>query len=102
MGFAPTHQLLAAETGIGAQDDSYFRPHRAHLRYDGTDSAIAVPFGSVADMRAAFEAAYRQRYSFLIDGAQLIAEVASVEAIGRSDAFTAIPAGAARGTMTPA
>ncbi|MDW3683826.1 hydantoinase B/oxoprolinase family protein [Cupriavidus sp. CV2] len=70
--------------GVAAERIDTIR--RVHLRYDGTDSAIAVPFGSVAQMRAAFEAAYRQRYSFLIDGAQLIAEVASVEAIGRSDA----------------
>ena len=59
---------------------------RVHVRYAGTDSAIAVPFGSVAQMREAFEAAYRQRYSFLMDGAALIVEVASVEAIGLSDA----------------
>ncbi|MFJ2995313.1 hydantoinase B/oxoprolinase family protein [Pandoraea sp. NPDC087047] len=59
---------------------------RVHVRYAGTDSAIAVPFGSVEQMRAAFEAAYRQRYSFLMDGAALIVEVASVEAIGLSDA----------------
>lgn len=59
---------------------------RVHVRYAGTDSAIAVPFGDVVQMRSAFEAAYRQRYSFLMDGAALIVEVASVEAIGRSDA----------------
>ncbi|VVE65934.1 5-oxoprolinase [Pandoraea anapnoica] len=59
---------------------------RVHVRYAGTDSAIAVPFGSVAQMRDAFETAYRQRYSFLMDGAALIVEVASVEAIGLSDA----------------
>src|SRR5438128_10849717 len=37
MAFAPTHQLLATETGIGAQNDSYFRPRRSHLRYDSLD-----------------------------------------------------------------
>src|SRR6266581_1287023 len=37
MAFAPTHQLLATETGIGAQNDSYFRPRRSHLRYDTLD-----------------------------------------------------------------
>src|SRR6266571_9441372 len=47
MGFAPTHQLLAAETGIGAQDDSYFRPHRSHLRYDSLDLFQATR-GSIA------------------------------------------------------
>jgi len=69
---------------------------RVHVRYAGTDSAIAVPFGDVAQMRAAFEAAYRQRYSFLMDGAALIAEVASVEAIGHSDAPVDITPLAAR------
>ncbi|MGC7405647.1 hydantoinase B/oxoprolinase family protein [Pandoraea pneumonica] len=69
---------------------------RVHVRYAGTDSAIAVPFGDVPQMRAAFEAAYRQRYSFLMDGAALIAEVASVEAIGHSDAPVDITPLAAR------
>ena len=39
---------------------------RVHLRYEGTDSALVVPFGSVAEMQAAFEAAYRQRFAFLM------------------------------------
>ena len=38
---------------------------RVHVRYDGTDTALVVPFGDVAAMRAAFEAAYRQRFAFL-------------------------------------
>ncbi|AJC20332.1 hydantoinase B/oxoprolinase family protein [Pandoraea pulmonicola] len=74
---------------------------RVHVRYAGTDSALAVPFGDVAQMRAAFEAAYRQRYSFLMDGAALIVEVASVEAIGRSDAPVDIAVLQARATGTP-
>ncbi|WP_087691102.1 hydantoinase B/oxoprolinase family protein [Pandoraea sp. PE-S2R-1] len=74
---------------------------RVHVRYAGTDSAIAVPFGDVEQMRAAFEAAYRQRYSFLMDGAALIVEVASVEAIGHSDAPVDITPLAARTTGAP-
>ncbi|MFK0376730.1 hydantoinase B/oxoprolinase family protein [Pandoraea sp. NPDC090278] len=74
---------------------------RVHVRYAGTDSAIAVPFGSVGQMRDAFEAAYRQRYSFLMDGAALIVEVASVEAIGRSDAPVDIAPLEARTSGTP-
>jgi 5-oxoprolinase (ATP-hydrolysing) len=56
------------------------------LRYRGTDSAIAVPAGSLDAMRRAFEHAYRQRYAFLMEGTPLVVELASVEAIGRSDA----------------
>jgi len=74
---------------------------RVHVRYAGTDSAIAVPFGDVEQMRAAFEAAYRQRYSFLMDGAELIVEVASVEAIGHSDAPVDITPLAARTAGAP-
>ncbi|VVD60094.1 5-oxoprolinase [Pandoraea iniqua] len=74
---------------------------RVHVRYAGTDSAIAVPFGDVEQMRAAFEAAYRQRYSFLMDGAALIVEVASVEAIGHSDAPVDITPLAARTAGAP-
>src|SRR5437879_5145212 len=55
---------------------------RVHLRYDGTDSALIVTFGSVAEMTQSFEAAYRRRYSFLMAGRALIAESVSVEAFG--------------------
>src|SRR5205807_1079314 len=55
---------------------------RVHLRYDGTDSALIVNFGSVAEMTQSFEAAYRSRYSFLMPGRALIAESVSVEAFG--------------------
>ncbi len=65
---------------------------RVHLRYDGTDSALVVRFGAIAEMIDRFEAAYRQRYSFLMPNRALIAEAVSVEAIGRSDAPAELPA----------
>jgi len=71
---------------------------RVHLRYDGTDSALIVNFGSVDDMVRQFESAYRKRYSFLMPGRALLAEAVSVEAIGVSDApAEAAPAAAGRG-----
>ena len=70
---------------------------RVHLRYDGTDSALIVDFGSIADMVSQFESAYRKRYSFLMPKRRLLAEAVSVEAIGESDAPTeAAPAAATR------
>ena len=69
---------------------------RVHLRYDGTDSSLAVNFGTIADMVKQFEAAYRMRYSFLMPGRALIAEAVSVEAIGLSDAPTEAAASATR------
>ena len=59
---------------------------RVHVRYEGTDSALVVPFGDLEAIQAAFEAAYRQRYSFLMHERRLIAEAVSVEAIGAGDA----------------
>jgi 5-oxoprolinase (ATP-hydrolysing) len=59
---------------------------RAHVRYEGTDSALVVPFGSAEDIRAAFEMAYRQRFAFLMAQRGLIVEAVSVEAVGQGDA----------------
>ncbi|MFA6312723.1 MAG: hydantoinase B/oxoprolinase family protein [Sterolibacterium sp.] len=57
---------------------------RAHLRYEGTDSPLVVDYGPLPEMQARFEAAYRQRYSFLMPGRALIVEALSVEAVGAS------------------
>ncbi len=59
---------------------------RVHVRYEGTDSALVVPFGDVAQVQAAFEAAYRQRFAFLMTERRLIVEAVSVEAVAEGDA----------------
>ena len=61
---------------------------RVHVRYEGTDSALVVPFGSTAEIQAAFEAAYRQRFAFLMSERRLIVEAVSVEAVAEGDAPT--------------
>jgi 5-oxoprolinase (ATP-hydrolysing) len=58
---------------------------RAHLKYEGTDSALLVTLGPVEEMKAQFEAAYRKQYSFLMPGRALIVEAVSAEAIGSSE-----------------
>ena len=52
---------------------------RAHLRYEGTDTALPVPLGLLPEMMAAFEQAYRQYFSFLMRDKAIIAEAVSVE-----------------------
>ncbi len=59
---------------------------RVHVRYAGTDSALVVPFGSAAEIQSAFEAAYRQRFAFLMQERGLVVEAVSVEAVGAGDA----------------
>jgi len=59
---------------------------RAHLRYEGTDTALVVAFADPRGLQDAFEAAYRQRFSFLMPERRLIVEAVSVEAVGAGDA----------------
>ncbi|GAB2649875.1 hydantoinase B/oxoprolinase family protein [Nocardia goodfellowii] len=55
--------------------------HRAQLRYDGTDTAIAVPFGEPVAMASQFETRHRETYSFTLDR-PIVVEAMSIEATG--------------------
>ena len=55
---------------------------RAHVRYDGTDSAIVVAAGTLDETVAAFEDAHRQRYGFSVPEKPMVVEAVSVEAVG--------------------
>ena len=66
---------------------------RVHVRYEGSDAALVVPYPDSAELadvlvqiQAGFEAAYRQRYSFLMQGKALVVEAVSVEAVVAGDA----------------
>jgi 5-oxoprolinase (ATP-hydrolysing) len=78
-----------ASQGV-ARDAVALRRH-IHVRYQGTDTALVVPFGSASDIRRAFEVGYRQRFAFLMPDRMLVIEAVSVEAVGageRHDAGT--------------
>ncbi len=59
---------------------------RVHVRYAGSDSALIVDFGDLNAIQAGFEAAYRQRFAFLMQGKGLVVEAVSVEAVIAGDA----------------
>ncbi len=67
----------------------------AHLRYAGTDTALAVDAGapssaalaSLADMKSSFEAAHMARFGFVDPSKALVVEALSVEAVGGSQKF---------------
>jgi 5-oxoprolinase (ATP-hydrolysing) len=59
---------------------------RVHVKYQGTDTALVVPFGSLASIEAAFEKAYKQRFAFLMQGKAFVVEAVSVEAVISGDA----------------
>jgi 5-oxoprolinase (ATP-hydrolysing) len=58
---------------------------RVHVRYEGTDAALVVPLDTVEGITRAFEAAYRRRYAFLMEGKRLMVEAVSVEAVLAGD-----------------
>ena len=77
-----------AETGLRHQQASagtIVTHRRVHVRYEGSDAALLVPFGSLAEIQAGFEAAYRQRFSFLMQGKALVIEAVSVEAVAAGE-----------------
>jgi 5-oxoprolinase (ATP-hydrolysing) len=69
----------------GVPADRIAATHRAHLRYEGTDTAVIVPVGSLAEMTAAFEAEYARRFSFLMPDKTIVAEAVSVEVTGAQE-----------------
>jgi len=58
---------------------------KAHLKYEGTDTALGVPYGP--GMSGQFEAAYRKQFSFLMPERALIVESISVEAVAAGEAL---------------
>lgn len=57
---------------------------RLLLKYEGTDSTLAVDFGTVAEMTEQFTALHRQRYGFAQPDKRLVVDTATVEAIGHT------------------
>ncbi|MGO1833064.1 5-oxoprolinase [Actinomycetales bacterium JB111] len=82
---------LAAEIGAAASAEvaraataADISTHpRAHLRYERTDTAIAVPLGEIADMVRDFTAEHERTYSFTMDR-PITVESVSVEALAPS------------------
>ncbi|HEY1244649.1 MAG TPA: hydantoinase B/oxoprolinase family protein [Hyphomicrobiaceae bacterium] len=54
----------------------------AHVRYDGTDTALPVALGEAAEMRDAFEALHRQRFGFVSPEKGVTIAALEVEAAG--------------------
>src|SRR6476661_5961094 len=78
-------------------ESEVFVVSKLRLKYQGSDSVLAVNFAdSIEAMQAEFEAAHRQRYSFIMPEKPLIVEAVSVEVVERMDvpeASTISPSG---------
>jgi len=71
-----------ADQGIAA--DRITTARRVHLRYEGTDTALIVPFGDRQTMIEAFAERHRQRFGFAARDRGHVVEAVSVEAVGAS------------------
>ncbi|MEO8739644.1 MAG: hydantoinase B/oxoprolinase family protein [Casimicrobiaceae bacterium] len=79
-----------ARTEVEAQGiaSTHIRVERSlHLKYDGTDTTLEIPFGhrdeaAVGALTTEFERRYRTQYGFLMPDKALVIEAVAVEAIG--------------------
>ncbi len=76
-----------AEQGVAGSAITVRR--HIHVRYQGTDTALQVPFSGLASIQQAFEAGYRQRFAFLMQSRPLVIEAVSVEAVGAGERHAA-------------
>ena len=67
--------------GLKTEDLSY--DCKTHIRYEGTDTAIVVDFGTLTSMRAEFERLHMQQFGFKAPDKNNIVEALTVEAIGQ-------------------
>ncbi|MBN9438664.1 hydantoinase B/oxoprolinase family protein [Bosea sp. (in: a-proteobacteria)] len=89
---AAVAERLGAETkaevaGQGVAEGDIALHVRAHIRYAGTDTAIATPFGSREEMQAAFQSAHKARFGFIDETKALVVEAVEVEAVGGGARF---------------
>lgn len=90
-GVAPLGQLLEELAREGKEDLNHRGTEdteediqvfgKVHLRYEGTDKALIVDFGTVVQMQLQFEEAHRQQYGFIAPEKGLIVEAVSVEVV---------------------
>ena len=104
----PEVEFLAAKLGVACTGELARQGvelarlvKRVHLKYEGTDTALAVALDAPGAMLADFERQYRGRFSFLMPGRALVVESVSVEAVGKSEAPDERMAAPAAGPAAP-
>lgn len=69
---------------------------RAHLRYEGTDTALTVDVEGAPDetlLRDGFEAQHRRRFGFIAEGKTLVVDAVEVECVGGAARFPTASSG---------
>jgi len=69
----------------GVEDARISVIRKLHIKYEGSDTAMIVDFGTLSDIIKAFEIAHRQRFGFNTPEKAMIVEAVAVEVIGAGD-----------------
>ncbi|WP_436124158.1 hydantoinase B/oxoprolinase family protein, partial [Aminobacter sp. LjRoot7] len=74
-------EVLAELAGQAIAEDNVAARPILHVRYDGTDTALPVGFehGSIADAKAAFEAAHKAQFGFIYKDKPTVVEAVVLE-----------------------
>jgi len=86
--------ITAAEAevaGQGIPSDQITTVTMAHIRPDGAQQTLEVPFGTMREMTHAFETAHLQRFGFVPENASLLIDVLTAEAIGATGENVTLP-----------
>jgi len=75
--------MRATEKTVRAQEVASVRHEvRLHIKYEGTDKSLELPFDDLSAMKAAFLKTHRERYGFAMEARGLVAASVTVEAVG--------------------
>ncbi len=91
------HATIGEVTAQGIAATAIQTTQTLQLRYQGTDSALAIAFGELSDIETRFAEAHRQRFGFWDKGRELIVETMAVDAAGQTKAPALPPPQAKRG-----
>ncbi len=72
-----------AEQGLDPNDSISVK--KVHVKYQGTDTALIVDFGSISEIKSQFQHEHQKQFGFIAPEKKLMIEAVSVEVIVRND-----------------
>lgn len=77
-----SRQTLDELNQQGIRDNDAGTTTRLYLRYEGTDTPLAVTYADIPDMVGVFETAHKKQFGFITRDKPIVVEALEVEAIG--------------------
>ena len=77
-----TADILDELSGQGVSSQDVTMTNLIYLKYEGTDTSLAIEMSNAAKMRAAFEAQHKQQFGFIFHDRQIVIETIAVEGAG--------------------